>query len=560
MPRTGGVYSPPAGTKGVPNTTIQSVPYNTLIDDLTADANAPRPLTAGGTGATSASGARMALGLEIGTNVQAQDAGLQSIAGLTTTPNQMLYTTGTDLYSTTALTPFARTILDDVDAVSVKTTLGLATVASSGSASDLTSGTLADARLPGAMSGKTFNGSVVVSSAASAALILNGPSTNGIEVGRTDGTATNTYIDFHSSGNNIDFDARILASGGNGSIGQGGLTVTAQGGGLTLAGTSLSGTSAYFSSTLTAQDVLSNGSIQIRNSGNRVFWLMNASGINRTAVFHDDGSEYVGINLYNTSGSFVRALQIWQAGELTWNGTNFVIEGNGSTSCQLRMNVDTDSQYRFIGTNSNELYIQRSSNNFGSATTLLRWDNSNDALFSRDIYANRVVSSSSGLGTNFAVGDDIWIGDVNVANHMKISGRQDGTKGFVRFGNSANALGVDGTTSVDRLIWGSWLLQSDGNQYLPYIGKWMNVAFEEKATVYTGSNQDETNLPVGHSVLCYSNGVRNRNQGYATYLSTAAYQYTLDVGASSQLGGTWRARGQITYSSGNSMVQMQRTA
>ncbi len=149
MPRTGGVYSPPAGTKGVPNTTIQSVPYNTLIDDLTADANAPRPLTAGGTGATSASGARTALGLEIGTNVQAQDAGLQSIAGLTTTPNQMLYTTGTDLYATTALTPFARTILDDVDAVSVKATLGLAAVASSGSASDLTSGTLADARLPG---------------------------------------------------------------------------------------------------------------------------------------------------------------------------------------------------------------------------------------------------------------------------------------------------------------------------------------------------------------------------------------------------------------------------
>ncbi len=287
---------------------------------------------------------------------------------------------------------------------------------------------------------------------------------------------------------------------------------------------------------------------------------MNASGINRTAVFHDDGSEYVGINLYNASGSFVRALQIWQAGELTWNGTNFVIEGNGSTSCQLRMNVDTDSQYRFIGTNSNELYIQRSSNNFGSATTLLRWDNGNDALFSRDIYANRVISSSSGLGTNFAVGDDVWIGDVNVANHMKISGRQDGAKGFVRFGNSANALGVDGTTSEDRLIWGSWLLQSDGNQYLPYLGKWMNVALEEKATVYTGSNQDETNFPVGHSVLCYSNGARNRNQGYATYLSTAAYQYTLDVGASSQLGGTWRARGQITYSSGNSMVQMQRTA
>ncbi|WP_246807062.1 hypothetical protein [Ensifer sp. ENS05] len=69
MPRTGGVYSPPAGTKGVSNTTIQSVPYNALVDDLTADANAARPITAGGTGATSASAARTALGADNADNL-----------------------------------------------------------------------------------------------------------------------------------------------------------------------------------------------------------------------------------------------------------------------------------------------------------------------------------------------------------------------------------------------------------------------------------------------------------------------------------------------------------
>ncbi len=45
MPRTNGVYTPPAGTKGVPDTTIRSAPYNALIDDLTADANDARPIT-----------------------------------------------------------------------------------------------------------------------------------------------------------------------------------------------------------------------------------------------------------------------------------------------------------------------------------------------------------------------------------------------------------------------------------------------------------------------------------------------------------------------------------
>ncbi|RAS13559.1 SGNH/GDSL hydrolase family protein [Ensifer adhaerens] len=63
MPRTGGVYTPPAGTYGVPNTTIQSVPYNTLVDDLALDANNARPVTAGGSGSTTAAGARLNFGI-----------------------------------------------------------------------------------------------------------------------------------------------------------------------------------------------------------------------------------------------------------------------------------------------------------------------------------------------------------------------------------------------------------------------------------------------------------------------------------------------------------------
>lgn len=129
MPRTGGVYSPPAGTKGVSNTTIQSVPYNAFVDDLTDDANAARPVTAGGTGATTASGARTALGLAIGTNVQAYDALLQSIAGLTTSANQMIYLTGTDTAAVATITAYGRSLIDDADAATARTTLGLGTAA-----------------------------------------------------------------------------------------------------------------------------------------------------------------------------------------------------------------------------------------------------------------------------------------------------------------------------------------------------------------------------------------------------------------------------------------------
>lgn len=64
MSRNGsGVYSLPAGTAAVTSETISSTKFNTLTEDLEADANEVRPIVAGGTGAASASAARTNLGL-----------------------------------------------------------------------------------------------------------------------------------------------------------------------------------------------------------------------------------------------------------------------------------------------------------------------------------------------------------------------------------------------------------------------------------------------------------------------------------------------------------------
>ncbi|MFZ9751587.1 MAG: hypothetical protein ACO3CN_05755, partial [Candidatus Nanopelagicales bacterium] len=83
----------------------------------------------GGTGASTASDARTNLGLAIGTDVQAYDAALASIAGLTTASGQIIYTTDVDTYAVSAITSAGLAILDDADASAQRTTLGLGSLA-----------------------------------------------------------------------------------------------------------------------------------------------------------------------------------------------------------------------------------------------------------------------------------------------------------------------------------------------------------------------------------------------------------------------------------------------
>ena len=56
-----------------------------------------------------------------------------------------------------------------------------------------------------------------------------------------------------------------------------------------------------------------------------------------------------------------------------------------------------------------------------------------------------VQANINGTGTNFKVGDDAYIGDMNVTNTMIVSGQQSRTTGYIQFGSGSNMPTIGGS-------------------------------------------------------------------------------------------------------------------
>lgn len=118
------------GAASLPAPLLSIANLTTTADDMlyttASDTYATTTLTSQGRALlddTSALQQRATLGVVIGSDVQAYDDTLQNISSVVTAADQLLYTTAPDTFAATGITSFGRSLIDDASATAARTTL-----------------------------------------------------------------------------------------------------------------------------------------------------------------------------------------------------------------------------------------------------------------------------------------------------------------------------------------------------------------------------------------------------------------------------------------------------
>jgi hypothetical protein len=218
MPRDGSnIYHRPPGTDAVPDTTIESTKYNSNVADVEQDLNMPRPIVAGGTGASDAHTALINLhgeeSAQFVTNYDTfpfVDGSFGSNPGATSAPLPTETWAG-NCCGAFSLSPVltARCVSNASLPTYIRQKVAgswLAWVAQAGSSTDL------DTRYVN-VAGDNMSGALGVPS---------------IELGSLS-VAGWAVLDLHSSGTAVDYDVRITSQGGSATPGTGLMVVYSNG-------------------------------------------------------------------------------------------------------------------------------------------------------------------------------------------------------------------------------------------------------------------------------------------------------------------------------------------
>ena len=154
--------------------------------------------------------------------------------------------------------------------------------------------------------------------------------------------------------------------------------------------------------------------------------------IGSTALVFEQNSAFAYGNIY-ANGTPVIAGIVGDTLTLT-AGNNISITGNAAAK-SVTIGVTGISLNSISNGNSNVNVVSSGGNvTVGVAGT------GNVATFTTaGLVANSVAATNNGAGTNFKVGDDTWLGDINVADTLSIRGQQNAANAYIVFGNANNA-------------------------------------------------------------------------------------------------------------------------
>jgi hypothetical protein len=167
-----------------------------------------------------------------------------------------------------------------------------------------------------------------------------------------------------------------------------------------------------------------------------------------------------------TSGSITVVGQYNGSGAgLTGTAASLSIGGNAATATTagtITSQANSATITAASTNTANQIVLRDGSGNFsagtitatlsGNATNISAYTINQNVGTSNSPTFDQVLSTNNGNGTNYRVGDDAWIGDVNAANTIRVKGIQDATAGYITFGNQVTQLGLINSTT---LTWGA---------------------------------------------------------------------------------------------------------
>jgi len=150
------------------------------------------------------------------------------------------------------------------------------------------------------------------------------------------------------------------------------------------------------------------------------------------------------------------------------------------------------------------------------------------------IVANSVSATNNGAGTNFKVGDDAWIGDVNNADTMSVRGQQNAANGYIVFGNadSTSTLGRAGSGPLTYLGAFSATGNITGNYFIGNGSQLTGIASGSSSNISNGTSNVNINSSGGNisfSVGGTANVVTLDNAGF-NFLDTTTQDTGINLG------------------------------